>query len=56
MKKENVKIKVKKLIVGQIQHVRYMMKSALYSLLTSNDYSKSIKRIQSAYTLLKSTG
>jgi hypothetical protein len=48
-KKENIKKKIRKLISGQIQFIRYTMKSALYSLVTSNDYSKSIKRIQMAY-------
>ena len=44
-KKENIKKKIRKLITGQIQFIRYTLKSALYSLLTSNDYGKSIKRV-----------
>jgi hypothetical protein len=48
-KKENVKIKQKKLIGGQIQHIRYTMKTGLYSVLTSNDYGKALKRFESAY-------
>lgn len=44
-KKENIKIKLKRLIGGQIQFVKYSMKSALYSLLTSNDYGKALKRV-----------
>lgn len=31
------------------------MKSALYSLLTSNDYGKALKRIQMAYSQIKSS-
>jgi hypothetical protein len=52
-KKENVKKKVKKLIVGQIQHIRYTVKQSLYSLITSCDYNKSTKKCQEAYKLLK---
>jgi hypothetical protein len=46
---------MKKLIGGQIQFIRYSMKSALYSLLTSNDYGKALKRIQIAYSQIKSS-
>ncbi len=52
-KKENVKKKVKKLIVGQIQHIRYTVKQSLYSLITSCDYNKSTRKCQEAYKLLK---
>jgi RecG-like helicase len=55
-KKENVKIKQKKLIAGQIQHFRYTMKETLYSMLTSNDYTKCINRIKPAYSQLKAAG
>ena len=37
-KKNNIKRKEKKLIGGQPQHIRYQMHSALYSIITSNDY------------------
>ena len=52
-KKENVKKKVKKLIVGQIQHIRYTVKQSLYSLITSCDYNKSTRKCEEAYKLLK---
>ena len=55
-KKENVKKKVKKLIVGQIQHIRYLVKSSVYSLITSCDYNKSTKKATEAYKLLRQTG
>lgn len=39
-KKQMVKRKQKKLIGGQIQHVRYSLKLGIYSLLTSHSYPK----------------
>ncbi len=52
-KKDIVKRKQKKLLAGQIQHVRYWLKLGLYSLVTSCDYNKTIKRLQESYTILK---
>ena len=49
-KKNKIKNKTKRLIVGQIQHIRYTMKSALYSLITSNDFNKSIQRLEQSYS------
>lgn len=48
-KKNNIKRKQKKLITGQLQHIRYGMNSALYSLITSNDFAKSIEKLDAAY-------
>ena len=48
-KKTNIKRKQRKLIAGQPQHIRYVMHSALYSLITSNDYHKSIEKLNTAY-------
>ena len=48
-KKNNIKRKQKKLIAGQPQHIRYQMHAALYSLVTSNDFAKSIEKLDSAY-------
>lgn len=41
-KKNKIKLKQRRLIQGQFAEVRYTMKSALYSLITSNDLNKSI--------------
>jgi hypothetical protein len=54
-KKDIVKKKEKKLLGGQIQKVRYLMKMSLFSLITSRDYNKTIKRLLEAYGILKST-
>ena len=48
-KKNNIKRKQRKLIANQSQHIRYGMNSALYSLITSNDYAKSIEKLVAAY-------
>ena len=53
-KKGNIKRKQKKLIVGQVPHIRYGMHMALYSLITSNDFAKSIEKLDASYQLLKS--
>ena len=50
MRKESVKNKQKRLLGGQHpQHVRYLLKATVFSLLTSNNYAKCIKRLQPAY-------
>ena len=55
-KKKKVKAKVQKLVAGQIQNIRYLMKQALYSLIISCDYNKSTKKVTEAYRQLKSSG
>jgi methyltransferase-like protein len=52
-KKDVVKKKQRKLLVGQTQHIRYYMKHAFYSLITSNDYQKTIKKLKESYSILK---
>lgn len=54
-KKDIVKKKQKRLVTSLTHfHVRYKLKHSLYSLITSSDYNKTIKRLQEAYTELKS--
>lgn len=48
-KKENIKRKKNRLLPGQTQHVRYLMKMALFSIITSCAYDKTIKRLIEAY-------
>jgi len=52
-KKSNIKKKQRKLIPGQVPHIRYGMHTAIYSVITSNDYAKSIERLSESYVLLK---
>lgn len=52
-KKEIVKKKQKRLLAGQTQHVRYFMKLALYSIITSQEYNKTISRLKESYEILK---
>lgn len=52
-KKGNIKRKQRRLVKEQIENVRYCLKHSLYSMLTRNDLSKSIKRAMEAYTTLK---
>lgn len=54
-KKNNIKRKQKKLIVSQPPHIRYGMHMALYSLITANDFTKSIEKLDASYQLLKQT-
>lgn len=52
-RKESVKNKQKRLLGQHPQHVRYLLKATLFSLLTSNNYAKCVKRIQPAYEQIK---
>ena len=54
-KKNNIKRKQRRLLPNQMQFIRYGMNSALYSLITSNDYAKSIERLREAYNQLNGT-
>jgi hypothetical protein len=42
-------------VQGQHEHVRYNMKQAIYSLLTTNDYSKCMKKLEESYNQLKAS-
>jgi hypothetical protein len=54
-KKDSIKRKQRKLVQGQPEHVRFNMKQAIYSLLTTNDISKCMKKLEEAYNQLKSS-